>query len=55
MSNRSYIVSTSSKKTDLSWEEKNNGPYLLKEEVLRDLQNAVDEARKRLGQQEPKR
>lgn len=54
MSTRSYIVGTSSTRTDLTWEEKNNGPYLLKEDVVRDLQNAVTEARKKLGEQQHK-
>ena len=52
MANRNYILSSSPTPADLSWEEKNNGSYLLKEDVLRDLQDALKNARAKLNQQE---
>jgi hypothetical protein len=41
MSERTYVSSSSRTEADLTWEEKNDASYLLKDEVIKELQEAL--------------
>ncbi len=45
MSRRTYVSSSAKSDADLTWEEKNDGSYLLKDEVIKDLQEALRAAK----------
>jgi hypothetical protein len=41
MSEKTYVSSSSRSEADLTWEEKNDASYLLKGEVVKELQDAL--------------
>jgi hypothetical protein len=55
MSERTYVSSSPKSAADLTWEEKNDSSYLLKDEVIRELQAALKVAREQQETKEPER
>ena len=53
MSERTYVSSSSKSEADLTWEEKNDASYLLKDEVIKELQDALKAAKEQQQSQKP--
>lgn len=55
MSERTYVSSSSKSAADLTWEDKNDSSYLLKDEVISELQAALKIAKEHQKTKEPER